>query len=70
MANSNSTDASSCQYVIDTNESQTAVVIEFSELGENGIQVYTTAIPPQIALEFAESVRDFAQYLIDNPPDS
>lgn len=53
------------EWTVDTNEEDTAVVLEFSHMGEDGVEAFTTAMPPTAALDLAQAVRAKAQELSD-----
>lgn len=45
-----------CRWEVDVNEAGDAVRIEFSELSEEGAEVFVTAMPPYHAISLAESI--------------
>lgn len=51
-------------YVIDSNDDDTAVVLSFSHLGEDGVETFETAMPPAAALTFGQAVVDWATEML------
>lgn len=51
-------------WTVDINEDNTGVIVEFSHIGLEGVESFITAIPPDIALLFAEAVKEKAQEIL------
>lgn len=64
MANIEMPDDAIGEWNVDANEDGTGVVISFSFVGEDGVEVFTTAMPPEFALAFAAAVKETAKELL------
>lgn len=52
------------EWVVDHNDDDTAVVINFVHMSDIGVEHFITAMPPQHALRFAEAVSEKAKELL------
>lgn len=41
---------------VDTNEDDSGVIISFAQIGEDGVETFTTAMPIECALEFGRAI--------------
>lgn len=48
------------QWTVDINDDNTGVVLEFSHVGDTGVEAFTTAMPREHALTFAAAVLNLA----------
>lgn len=48
------------QWNVDINEDASGVIVEFNHMGDDGVEVFTTAMPPEIAVVFAAAVLNMA----------
>jgi hypothetical protein len=41
---------------VDTNEDDSGVIISFAQIGDDGVETFTTAMPIECALEFGRAI--------------
>lgn len=52
-------------WAIEPNEEGTGVVVSFQEMSIQGVEVFTTSIPPEHCLRFGEEVIRIAKEMLD-----
>lgn len=52
------------QWEVDSNEDDTGIVLTFAHMGEDGVESFVTAMPPECALEFGEALSSKARELL------
>lgn len=57
-----------CKWEVDVNEPGDAVLMEFSELSDKGVEAYVTAMPPYHAISFAEAIIHNARRIMSANP--
>lgn len=56
------------EWSVDRNEDDTGIVLAFNHVGDNGVEVYETSMPPAHALTFATAVLNQVLELQDDRP--
>ena len=52
------------QYTIEPNSDLSGVRIEFVNMSIEGISQFIACMPPEVAIEFAEQVKDCAEWML------
>jgi hypothetical protein len=51
---------------VEPNGENNAVIITLTHMGEDGVESFKTALPPEYAVEFAKAVVEMATWIVDN----